>query len=201
MSSKRHTYKYSVVLEKYMQKRKKNVFSPPEFSSFSMLGRGAPHFQVVLSQCHTALNDMGNDAQAVFLHRTTMHALRVENDIHPCASGHVGTLEACFCFSWLSSFQQVKEGVAVLSGELFCPGKRARDTSSICSLTVSHRSDERIHLSHRVVFILTSEMMSFCILIIFKGLCPEPLSQYVKYCVHLVLYPSCAWPPQSFPLM
>lgn len=99
MSCKRHTYKYSVVLEKNMQKRKKNVFSPLEFSSFSMLGRGAPYFQVALSQCHTALNDMGNDAQAVFLHGTTMHALRVENDIHPCASSHVGTLEACFCFS------------------------------------------------------------------------------------------------------
>ena len=106
MSSKRLTCKYSVVLEKYMQKRKKKCFflllSSP---AFLCLGWGAPHFQMALSQCQTVLNDMGKDPQAVFLHETTMHALRVENDIHPCASGHVGALEACFCFSWLSSFQ------------------------------------------------------------------------------------------------
>ena len=100
MSSKRLTCKYSVVLEKYMRKRKKKMFfSPPEFSSFSMLGGGVPHFQMALSQCQTVLNDMGKDPQAVLLHETTMHALRVESDIHPCASGHVGALEACFCFS------------------------------------------------------------------------------------------------------
>lgn len=44
MSSK-STYKYSVVLEKIYAKEKKIGFPPPEFSGFSMLGRGAPHFQ------------------------------------------------------------------------------------------------------------------------------------------------------------
>ena len=177
--------------------KRKNVFSPPEFSSFSMLGRGAPHFQAASSQRRTVLNVMGNDPQAVFLHGTTVHALRVENDIHPCASGHVGTLEACFCFSWLSSFQIKAASIRCLENCFLMEYM----PSSVCSFTLPHRSDERIHLHHRVVFILTSGMMSFCILIIFKGLCPEPQSQYVKYCVHLVPYASCPQAPQSFPLM
>lgn len=76
-----------------MGKGRKCFFFSFKFSSFSLVGRGAPHFQVALSQCrHAVLHDVRNTPHTVFLCANTMHASRVENNILPSASGHVGTL-------------------------------------------------------------------------------------------------------------
>lgn len=90
---------------KIYAKEKKKYFSPLEFSSFSNAWERSTLLQVALSHFTLPWMTWGMMLRQCFCMGPLCTPWEWKTtSIHDTPS-HVGTLEACFCFGWLSSFQ------------------------------------------------------------------------------------------------